>query len=96
MYLVTSFDFTHHPACGSSTLRNCIKGIRFYDGDSNMSLAEGEVTAEMTGQQSVIGMAKVSSVPRRVYAVTVYLDNSGRVSEGPRGPISELTNHASR
>ncbi len=40
MHLVTSFDFTHHPACGSSKLRNCIKGIRFYDADSNLSLAE--------------------------------------------------------
>ncbi len=96
MYLVTSFDFTHHPACGSSMLRNCIKGIRFYDADSNLSLAEVEATADMTRQQSIIGMANVSSIPRRVYAVTVYLDNTGRMSEGPRGQISEFINHASR
>ncbi len=50
----------------------------------------------MTGQQTLIGLAKVSSLPRRVYAVTVYLDNAGRVSEGPRGQISEFINHASR
>jgi hypothetical protein len=96
MYLVTSFDFTRYPACGSSALRNCIKGIRFYDADSGLSLAEAEATGDMTGQKSMIGVAKVSSIPRRVYAITVYLDNSGRVSEGPRGQISEFTKHANR
>jgi len=96
MYLVTSFDFTHHPACGPSKLRNCIKGIRFYDADSSLSLVDAAATADMTGRQSIIGMEKVSSIPHRVYAVTIYLDNAGRVSEGPRGQISELINHASR
>lgn len=96
MHLVTSFDFTYYPACGSSALRNCIKGIRFYDADSNLSLAEAEVTADMTGQMSMIGVAKVSSIPHRVYAVTVYLDNAGRLREGPRGQISEFIKHANR
>ena len=96
VHLVTSFDFNHYPACGSSAPRNCIKGIRFYDADSNLSLAEVEATAYMTGQVSMIGVARVRSIPRRVYAVTVYLDNSGRVSEGPRGQTSEFINNANR
>src|SRR5205814_9653919 len=94
--LVTSFDFTDHPPCSSSNVRNCMKGIRFYDADSHLSLAEVEARANMTGQQSIIGTARLSSVPYRVYAVTVYLDNNGHLSEGPRGQISEVVNHASR
>ena len=94
--LVTSFDFTDHPPCSSSDVRNCIKGIRFYDADSHLSLAEVGAKANMTGQQPIIGTAKVSSIPSRVYAVTVYLDNNGHLSEGPRGQISEFVHHASR
>ncbi len=96
VYLQTSFDFTDHPACGQSESTNCIKAIRFYDADSRLPLAEVETKASMTGQQSIIGITKVSAIPHRVYAVTVYLDSAGRLTEGPRGQISEFINHASR
>jgi len=96
VYLATTFDFTHHPACSFSKLTNCVKGVRFYDADSHLSLAEVEAAENMTGQQSIVGMAQVSSVPRRVYAVTFYLDNAGRLNEGQPGQISESTNYARR
>ena len=39
----------------------------------------------MTGRQSILGIAKVSSIPRKVYAATVYLDSEGRLNQGLPG-----------
>ena len=91
MNLVTSFDFASYPMCGASGHRNCIAAVRFYDADSSRLLADVAITRAITGRQWVVGSATVNSVPRRAYAVTVYLDASGRKQEGPRGPVSELT-----
>jgi len=91
VYLATSFNFTDHPACGSDLLTNCVKSIRFYDADSRRSLGEVE-TMLMTGQQSIVGAAKVAAIPQRVYAVTVYVDALGRLREGPHGEISKVAN----
>jgi hypothetical protein len=90
MYLVTSFDFARYPACQSSRTSNCILAIRFYDADSNQRLAEVGTIDGMRGRQTIVGRAKASLIPRRAYAVTVYLDDAGRQKEGPRGQTSEL------
>jgi hypothetical protein len=90
MYLVTSFDFASYPACQSDRNSDCILAIRFYDADSNQRLAEVETTAAMRGRQTIVGRANGGAIPRRAYAVTVYLDDAGSRKEGPRGQISEL------
>lgn len=95
LYLVTHFDFTGYPACTSSASRSCIQGIRFYDADSNALLVEVEAKATMTGQERIVGVAKLSQRPQRVYAVTLYVDHEGRLEEGPRGPITEFVSNAS-
>ena len=96
VYLATTFDFTDHPACSSSKLRDCVKGVRFYDGDSYLPLAEVETGENMRGQQSMVGVAQVSSIPHRIYAVAVYLDHAGKLNEGRPGQISESINYAPR
>lgn len=88
MYLVTSFNFSRYPACGLSRNSNCIQAIRFYDADSHARLAEVPAQAGMTGAQWITTTVRVNSVPRRAYAVTVYLDNSGTLKEGPPGQVS--------
>lgn len=90
MNLVTSFDFGSYPACAAPERGNCIRAIRFYNADSAKLLAEVPVSETMTGWQRIVGTATVSSIPRRAYAVTVYVDHSGRGQEGPRGPVSEF------
>jgi hypothetical protein len=90
MYLLTSFDFASYPACQAKRNSDCILAIRFYDADSNQRLAEVETTAAMRGRQTIVGQANAASIPRRAYAVTVYLDDAGVRQEGPRGQISEL------
>ena len=94
IYLVTNFDFAAYPVCRASKTTNCINAIRFYDADSQQSLAEVKASADMAGRQSVVGTARVSSIPHRVYAVTAYLDSAGRMKEGPRGQITELIHDA--
>jgi|SRR5712692_10173320 len=89
IYLVTSFDFAHYPACGLKNTKNCIKAVRFYDADSKRVLAEEQVQRESTGQQWITARAEVPSMPRRVYAATIYLDTGGRMNQGPAGRSSE-------
>jgi hypothetical protein len=88
VYMVTSFDFTTYPACRSSQGTNCIQGVRFYDADSGQRLADAPVSAQMTGRREISAIARVGSLPRGVYAVTVYLDPSGQAKEGRPGEIS--------
>lgn len=88
MYLVTSFDFGRYPSCDSAQNANCVLAIRFYDADSNRRLAEVGTTA-LRGRQRIVATAKSDTAPRRVYAVTVYRDNSRERQEGPRGQTSE-------
>ena len=92
MYLVTTFDFARYHSCRASRNSNCILAIRFYDADSNQRLAEVETTSGMRGRQTIVGRAQSGAIPRRAYAVTVYLDNDGSHKEGPRGQTSELRN----
>jgi hypothetical protein len=94
IYLVTSFDFTAYPVCRAGKTTNCINAIRFYDADSHQSLAEVKAAADMAGRQPIIGTARVSSIPHRVYAVTAYVDRTGRMKEGPPGQITELIHDA--
>jgi len=90
MNLVTSFDFNSYPTCAAAGRSNCIQAIRFYDADSARLLAEVTVSDSMRGLQRIVGTATVRSIPHRAYAVTVYLDNSGRRQEGAPGPVSEF------
>jgi hypothetical protein len=87
IYLVTNFDFARYPACDLSQNTNCILAIRFYDGDSNLRLAQVETIA-MRGPRRIVAMAKTGTLPHRVYAVTVYLDSNGEHKEGPPGQMS--------
>jgi hypothetical protein len=89
LHLVTNFDFAAYPACRFGGTSNCIQAIRFYDADSRQLLAEVPANT-MTGRQQIIGTATVASIPRRVYALTVYLDTSGQTKEGARGRVSEF------
>ena len=89
MYLVTSFDFGRYPSCDAGQNANCVLAIRFYDADSHQRLAEVGTTA-LRGPQRIVATAKSDTTPRRVYAVTVYSDNSRARQEGPRGQTSEL------
>jgi hypothetical protein len=88
--MVTSFDFTAYPACHSGQGSNCIQGIRFYDADSGQRLADAPVTASMIGRRQINARVHVSSVPRGIYAVTVYLDPSGQMREGRPGEVSRF------
>lgn len=90
MNLVTSFDFSNYPACGLSPRSYCIRAIRFYDPDSKTRLAEVPVRADMTGQQPIVATARVHSIPLHAYAVTVYVDSSGRLREGLPGEVSKF------
>jgi hypothetical protein len=87
--LQTTFDFKRYPACGPTIKSNCIVAIQFYDAMSNQILATTATEPGMTGRHVIVATARASSFPRRVYAVTVYLDNSGRNKQGPRGQTSE-------
>jgi hypothetical protein len=88
MNLVTSFDFSRYPACGPSRTSTCLQAIRFYDADSNARLAEVPARASMRGAQRIVATVRVNSIPRRAYTVTVYLDSSGILKEGPPGQVS--------
>lgn len=44
----------------------------------------------MTGQQPIVATARVHSIPRHAYAVTVYVDSSGRLGEGLPGEVSKF------
>ncbi len=92
--MVTSFDFASYPACRAGESGNCIRGIRFYDADSGQRLAEASVTANTMGRRRIVARASVSSVPRGIYAVTVYLDPSGQIKEGRPGEVSRFRNAA--
>jgi len=88
MYLVTSFNFSSYPACGLSRASYCIQAIRFYDADSGARLAEVPVNEGMAGPRRIVTTVRVNSIPRHAYAVTVYLDNSETLREGPAGQVS--------
>ena len=88
--IVTSFDFAAYPACRSGQNSNCIEGIRFYDADSGRRLAEATVS-DMTGRRQITAKTHVSSVPRGIYAVTVYMDPTGGIKEGHPGEVSRFS-----
>jgi hypothetical protein len=88
MHLVTNFDFSTYPACKASRNSYCIQAIRFYDADSSARLAEVTAGQGMLGPERIVVAIRVNSVPRRVYAVTVYQDGSGTSREGPPGQVS--------
>jgi hypothetical protein len=87
--LQTTFDFNSYPTCGPTIKSNCIVAIQFYDAVSNHILAPAATTPGMKGCQVIVATVHASSFPRRVYAATVYLDDSGRGKQGPRGQTSE-------
>ncbi len=89
MYLITSFDFRRYPACALDIQHNCVVGIRFYDADSRQRLADVETTG-MAGPQTIVAVAKPGTTPRRVYAVTVYLDSDQHRKLGAPGETSEF------
>jgi hypothetical protein len=89
MELQTTFDFDRYPSCAPTIKTNCIVGIRFYDAASNRSLAAAATAPGMKGQQKIVAAIPSDSVSRGVYAVTVYLNEQGRLMEGPRGGTSE-------
>ena len=88
--MVTSFDFNAYSGCRSGQSSSCIQGIRFYDADSGQRLADATVTASMIGRRQIIARVHVSSVPRGIYAVTLYLDPSGQMKEGQPGEVSRF------
>ena len=88
MYLVTNFNFSSYSACGPGRASYCIQAIRFYDADSGMRLAEVPANEGMAGPRRIAATVRVHSIPRHAYAVTVYLDNSGILKEGPAGKVS--------
>ena len=85
----TSFDFNRYPACAPNIQSNCIVAIQFHDAISHQVIATAATTPDMTGRQVIGATVRASSFARRVYAATVYLDNSGRTRQGPRGQTSE-------
>jgi hypothetical protein len=87
MNLVTSFNFSSYPACGSGRTSYCIQAFRFYDADSNSRLAEVPA-AGMRGTQRITANVRLNSVPRHAYVVTVYPDDHGILNEGPAGKVS--------
>ena len=88
--LVTSFDFAAYPACSKGEGTRCIQGIRFYDADSKQLLTEVPVDRNMTGRRQIVGKITPNSIPRAVYAVTVYADASKNTREGSPGEVSEF------
>ena len=90
--MVTSFDFASYPSCRTGESSNCIQGIRFYDADSGQRLAEAPISANMAGRRQIVARTTVSSVPRGIYAVTVYLDPSRQIKEGRPGEVSRFRN----
>lgn len=88
--MVTSFDFAAYPACRSGQNSSCIQGIRFYDADSGQRLADAPVNQNMTGRRQIVARTHVSSVPRGIYAVTVYVDPAGQIKEGGPGEVSRF------
>ena len=90
--MVTSFDFAAYPACRLRQSNNCVQGIRFYDADSGQRLADAAVTAKMIGRRQIVARTHVSSVPRGIYAVTVYIGPTGKIAEGPPGEVSRFRN----
>ena len=91
--MVTSFDFADYPACRPSQ-SSCIRGIRFYDADSGQRLADAPVDESMVGRRKISARTHVSSIPRGVYAVTVYLDSTGQIKEGHPGEVSRFRSAA--
>lgn len=87
--LQTTFDFDNYRACGTAIKNNCIAAIRFYDAISGHRLATAATTSDMNGRQVIVATVHTKTFPRRVYASTVYLDDHGGQTEGPRGPTSE-------
>jgi hypothetical protein len=94
--LQTTFDFNEYPACGRSSTSNCVVAIQFYDAASHQILATKVTEPGITGRQTIVATTNASSFPRRVYAATVYLDDSGRRQSGPRGQISEYVYRGER
>lgn len=90
VYLVTTFDFARYPACRPGTSSNCVQAIRFYDADSDQELAEANTNARMRGTQRIMARVNDGPLPRRAYAIAVYLDGSGSRKEGPRGQTTQL------
>jgi hypothetical protein len=87
--LQTTFDFNPYPACSPLIKSNCIVAIQFHDALSNRVVATAGTSSGMTGHQVIVATAHANSFPRRVYAATVFLDNSGRPQQGPPGQTSE-------
>ncbi len=92
--LITSFDFSKYPACGSSASRYCIQAIRFYDPDSRTRLAEVLVGPGVAGPQTIVASVHLNSIPRHAYAVTVYRDDTGTAREGFPGQVSTFNDVA--
>ena len=86
--LVTSFDFAKYPACGMGKTSGCIQAIRFYDADSKVRLAEVPAPPGSRGPKQMVAAVNLSSIPRRAYTVTVYVDNGGVAKEGFPGRVS--------
>jgi hypothetical protein len=87
--LKTSFDFDRYPACSSTFKNNCIVAIRFYDASTGRNVATVSTKPEMTGRHQIVATIRPGLVTRKIYAVTVYRNEQGHVSEGPRGETSE-------
>ena len=92
--IVTSFDFTVYPACRFGQGSNCMQAIRFYDADSGRRLADAPVSPNMTGRRQIVANARLATIPRGIYAVTVYLDAAGQTKEGLPGEVSRFRNAA--
>jgi hypothetical protein len=87
--LQTSFDFDRYPACSPAIQNDCIAAIRFYDAASHRNVATVATKPGMAGPQQIVATIRAGSATRRVYAVTVYRDEHGQLSEGPRGETSD-------
>jgi len=86
--LLTSFDFSRYPACGAGRTIYCIQAIRFRNADTGLQLAEVPVENRAARAQRIAATLRTESLPRRVYAVTLYRDSGGVVKEGPAGEVS--------
>jgi hypothetical protein len=53
-------------------------------------LADAPISAMYRGRRQIIATAKVASVPKGIYAVTVYLDAAGQTKEGRPGEVSRF------
>jgi hypothetical protein len=87
--LQTTFNFNAYRACGPAINTNCIVAIQFHDAASGQVLATAATKPGMTGRRVMVATAHARSIPRRVYAATVYLDEHGERTEGPRGATSD-------